>query len=63
MRYFTNQTHPAFIQDPYHHIIKEERGERVVQKKVGFQELFYDLFVVAVLSVYTSESALSSGES
>lgn len=34
-----------------------------LKRKVGFQELFYDLFVVAALSVYSSEDDLASGSS
>lgn len=63
-RYFTNQTHPPFIQDPFHQITLEEKGKispHDLRRKVGFQELFYDLFVVAALSVYSSEDDLATG--
>lgn len=63
-RYFTNQTNPPFIRDPFHHIILEEKGEIAkhdLKRKVTFAELFYDLFVVAALTVFSREDGLATG--
>lgn len=64
-RFFSNQTSNKFISNPFKYggIFEEEDGHlRRKEKKVGFLELFYDLFFVAALSLFSRESSLTEGE-
>ncbi|KAL7008309.1 hypothetical protein EMMF5_002038 [Cystobasidiomycetes sp. EMM_F5] len=55
-------THDVSSTNPFHHDIDVDNGRlRRKDIKVGFHELFFDLFFVAALAVYTKEAKLATG--
>lgn len=62
-RFFRNETADKFIANPFTSggLFEEDGHLRQKEKKVGFLELFYDLFFVAALSLFTRESSLTEG--
>ena len=64
-RYVRNQTSPPLIWNLFRHgnLAYEDNGKaRRRDRRVGFLNLFNDLFLVAALGVFTSETDLSDGE-